>query len=147
VQPIPSGCPNGEPRFTVNYATSVQNFTYQTIVGSGVFVMRVNVATTDSSVGKLYPPTFNFTQDDTSTYSLRTIAVSQNCADFSNASQILSSGSQTATISLVTQGDSRASNPRTAAVTPGVWYIAVRNDTCPANTNCSMSGIWRNFNR
>ncbi len=153
-QVVSGGCPAGEPRFRINYSTSVQNYTYQALVGSdsvrresgSVFVVQVTVAATDSSLSKQYPPTFNFTQDDTSPYSPRTISVSQNCADFS-PSAVVASGFDTSTITLLTSGDSRSGLPRFATLSPGVWYINVKNDGCPSGVNCSISGIWRNFNR
>jgi hypothetical protein len=149
VQDPPGGCSiAGEPRVSVNYTTDVLNFAKQQILGPGVHVTKVTVGTNDSSIGKQYPPTFNFTQDDTTLYSQRTVSLSRTCNDFNPATaQILVTGADTSTVTLVTTGDSRSGRTRVGTVSPGVWYITIRNDTCAAGTNCSFTGIWRNWNR
>jgi hypothetical protein len=140
------GCPAGEPRVSVNFTTSVQNFTKQAMGANGVHVIKVTVGANDTSIGKQYPPSYGYTQDDTTTYSNRTVTVSQTCGDFSPAAQAISSGYSSGTVRLVTSGDSRVGQTGYGVVTPGsVWYINTRNDTCTA-TNCSFTGIYRNFN-
>jgi hypothetical protein len=143
----PTGCNiAGEPRVTVNYTTSVQNFTKQAGGPGGIHVIKVTVAPGDTSIGKQYPPSYGFTQDDTTTYSDRTITVSQTCADFSASAQKVTQGFASGTIRLVTSGDSRSGQQGIGTVSPGVWYINTRNDTCVAGANCSFTGIYRNFN-
>jgi hypothetical protein len=136
----------GEPRVTVNYTTPVQNFAKQAGGPGGIHVIKVVVAAGDTSIGKQYPPSYGFTQDDTTTYSDRTITVSQTCADFSASAQKVTQGFASGTIRLVTTGDSRTGQQGIATVTPGTWYINTRNDTCVVGANCSFTGIYRNFN-
>ncbi len=135
----------GEPRVSVNYATAVQNFAKQAGGANSIHVIKVTVANGDTSIGKQYPPSYGFTQDDTTTYSNRSVTVSQTCGDFSATAQQVTGGFASGTIRLVTTGDSRSGQQGIATVTPGVWYINTRNDTCAA-TNCSFTGIYRNFN-
>jgi hypothetical protein len=141
------GCPAGEPRIVVAYSRDVLNFTKQTVIGNGMHITQVNVLSSDSSIGKQYPPSFGYSQDDTTAYSNRTISVSPNCGDFTSGSaQIVRSGFPTGTIKLVTAGDSRSGSPGHATVGPGTWYINLRNDSCDPGVNCSFTGIYRNFN-
>ncbi len=144
---VSSVCPAGEPRISTNFATYATNFTYQPIFGNSVFVMKLTIAAGDTTLGKTILPTFLITQDDTTTFSdNRTISISQRCNDFSSTAQIVLSGRSGGSSAFVTTGDSRGS-ATTATLSPGVWYINVRNDSCPGSDNCSISGIWRNWNR
>ena len=144
---VSSVCPAGEPRVSTNFSTYATNFTYQPIYGNSVFVLKLTLAAGDSTVGKTILPTFLITQDDTTTFSdNRTISVSQQCNDFSSNARIVFSGRSGGSTAFVTTGDSRAS-ANIATLSPGVWYINVRNDSCPGSENCSISGIWRNWNR
>lgn len=146
----PSGsCPAGEPRVTVNWGgssnTAVSNFAYQSITGNGVHVTRVNVGAVNSS-GLVYPPSYSYTQDDTRTYSDRRVTVSQSCDDTVAGGQVVATGYPTGVVNLVTNGDSRGTLQGYARVTPNsTWYIIVRNENCPAGSNCSFTGIYRNW--
>jgi hypothetical protein len=144
----PQGCPAGEPRATVNWGgtsnTSSLNFRYQSITGNGVHITRVNVGSVSSSAMQ-YPPAYSFTQDDTTTYSERKITVSQSCSD-AVGGQVVSTGFPTGVINLVTPGDARAAQQGYATVTPNsTWYIILRNENCAATSNCSFTGIYRNW--
>ena len=143
---VSSVCPAGEPRVSTNFATYATNFTYQPIFGNSVFVMKLTVAAGDTTLGKTILPVFGFTQDDTTAFSNeRTVSVSRVCNDFS-ASAIVTSGRISGGTYFVTTGDARGSS-LIPTLSPGVWYINVRNDSCPGSENCSISGIWRNWNR
>jgi hypothetical protein len=142
-------CPAGEPRATVNWGgtsnTSSLGFSYQSVIGTGVHVTRVNVGAVNSS-NMQYPPGYSFTQDDTSTYSNRRITVSQSCDDTAPGGQVVSSGYPTGVVNLVTNGDARGTLQGYARVTPNsTWYIILRNEDCPSGTNCSFSGLYRNW--
>ena len=144
---VSSVCPAGEPRVSTNFSTYATNFTYQPIFGNSVFVMKLTIGAGDTTLGKSILPTFLITQDDTSSFSdNRTISVSQQCNDFSSNAKIVLSGRSGGSSAFVTTGDSRGS-ANTATLSPGVWYINVRNDSCPGSDNCSISGIWRNWNK
>jgi hypothetical protein len=146
--PPPSGqaCApgSGNPRVTVNFTTPAQNFTYQSIVGQSTHVTQITVAPDDNTANKRYLATWGIVQDDTTTFSNRTVSLSQTCNDFS-PSKILFTNTQGGNISIVTANDPRPSTIE--KLTPGVWYINVRNDDCPAGVNCSITGIYTNRNR
>lgn len=148
VNAAPTGtCPPGEPRVTANFTTSVQNFTYNSIIGTtGVHVTKITVGANDTTIGKNILPSFLITQDDTTTFSTRTVTLSQSCGDFSANARVLIANANGGSSSFVTQNDPRAS-ATVAVMTPGIWYINVRNNDCPAGINCSISGIWRNWNK
>jgi hypothetical protein len=146
--PPPTSCPAGEPRISPAFTAST-NFVYQSIVGSGassVFVAKITLGANDTTTNKNILPSFLFQQDDTTVFSDRTVTVSQTCNDFSPSARVIMSGQLGGSMSFVTTGDPRAS-ASVATLSPGVWYINVRNDTCPQFTNCSISGIWRNWNK
>jgi hypothetical protein len=140
-------CPSGEPRLTTAFTQSL-NFVYQPIVGSGptsVYVAKITLTANDTTVGKNILPSFLFQQDDTTIFSDRTVTISRVCNDFSSSARVVMVGQLGGSTSFVTNGDTRA-NTFVHTLAPGVWYINVRNDTCPPGTNCSISGIWRNWN-
>lgn len=140
--------PCGEPvRVELTYATPVENFRFQRLEGMSTHITRIVVSPGDSSVDLTTPPGFSWTQDDTTTYSLRTLSISRRCGDFGPGAQIYANGFQSGAISVLTADDPRAASARIneLVVSPGVWYINLRNDECPEATNCSFSGIWRNF--
>jgi hypothetical protein len=142
----PSGtCPSPEPRASANFTGSL-SYQYAAIVGSGIHVTKITVGANDTTIGKNILPSYLFTQDDTTTFANRTVTLSQTCNDFSPNARVLLTNSLGGSLSFVTQGDARAS-ATIATMTPGVWYINVRNDNCPAGVNCSISGQWVNWNR
>lgn len=148
--PPPSqSCPAGEPRLSVAFTSSL-NFPYISIVGSGassLFIAKITVGANDTTINKNILPSFAFTQDDTTLFSDRTVTLSQTCNDFSASARVLMSGQLGGSISFVTARDGRASANVATFLTPGVWYINVRNDTCPQGGNCAINGIWRNWNK
>jgi hypothetical protein len=130
----------------VAFTTPAKNFTYQRINGNGIHVTQITVDPADNTQGKQYTGTWGIVQDDTTIFANRTVTLSRNCNDFSPAAQLLFNNTMAGNIGLVTQGD-----PRTGsgifALAPGVWYINVRNDDCPMDVNCSITGIYTNRNR
>ena len=143
---VSASCPSGEPRVSFNYGTPVVSFAYQPIYGKSSLIARVTVTASDTSLGKSILPVFIIANDDTTEYSTRTISVSKSCDDFSASAKIVLTGVTGGSLSFATAGDSRE-NAYVSALSPGVWYINVRNDSCPVGSNCSISGLWRNWNR
>ncbi len=139
---------SGNPRVVVNFTTPAQNFTYQSIIGQSTHVTQITVAEGDNTTGKRYLATWGIVQDDTSTFSNRTVSLSRSCNDFtpSATTTILFNNTQGGNISVATANDVTR-GPTIPTVTPGVWYINVRNDDCPVGVNCSITGIYTNRNR
>jgi hypothetical protein len=159
IQPPVTGgtCASGNPRVIVNFTKDAQNFTYQSIVGSGsgslnsgqgthVTQITVGPTSTDTTLNHRYTATWGIVQDDTTTFSNRTVSLSQTCGDFS-PDKIVFANTPSGNFALVTRDDAARADGSTLVVTPGVWYINVRNDDCPAGTNCSITGIYTNRNR
>ena len=149
-------CPAGEPRVYAYFTTLVQNFTYRSIYGSGassILVARITVPAGASTIASTILPSFGFVQDDTTVFSNRTVTLSQKCADFSSSAKVIMSNQLGGAMTFGISGDPRITTSiggfgaPVYGMSPGVWYINVRNDTCPDGENCSISGIWRNFNR
>jgi hypothetical protein len=145
--PSGGGCPAGEPRVNVNFSQGIVNFTYNSIVGNGIHVTKLVVANTDSTRGKINMPSFGITQDDTTTFSNRTVTVSQTCNDFSANARVIFADRIGGNFNVVTADDTSRITSTVPGLSPGTWYINVRNDTCPAGTNCSITGNWRNWNK
>jgi hypothetical protein len=151
----PAGSPN--PRVSVRFTQDAQNFIYQRIVGSasgayatgaGTHVTRITVGptSTDTTLNHQYTATWGIVQDDTTTFSNRTVSLSQICGDFS-ADKIIFTNTSSGNFALITSDDAARASASMKVVTEGTWYINVRNDDCPAGTNCSISGIYTNRNR
>jgi hypothetical protein len=147
VQQLPTGCPSGEPRITTAFGTSVQRtdndgFRDGSPTGPGrIFVTQITVSASDTTIGRQLLPNFYFYYNDNSTFSERTITLSRNCGDFGATSTFLGrdiSGS----VSFVTQGDARGSTT-VPTLTPGVWFINLRSETCPTGVVCSFGAGWR----
>ena len=132
-----------------NINPSGGNFTYQRINGNSTFVIKLIVKPTDSTATYNLGASFVFTQDDTTTFSNRTVTFSKTCNDFSGEPAF--TNSMGGSIPVKTADDLRTTSSSGSIfktiLTPGVWYINVRNDTCPDDTNCSISGIWRNWKK
>ncbi len=152
-------CPAGSsnPRVAVGFTQAAQNFTSQQIVGSaygayatgaGTHVTRITVGptSTDTTLNHQYTATWGIVQDDTTTFSNRTVSLSQICGDFS-ADKIVFTNTSSGNFALITSDDAARASATTKVVTEGTWYINVRNDDCPAGTNCSITGIYTNRNR
>jgi hypothetical protein len=159
VQPGGNACPAGSPnpRVIVAFTQAAQNFTYQRIEGSalgtpvygaGTHITQINVGptTTDSTLNHQYIATWGIVQDDNTTFSNRTISLSQTCGDFS-ADKIVIDDFLGGNFSLITSDDTRPVSASIKVVTPGIWYVNVRNKDCPAGANCSITGIYTNRNR
>jgi hypothetical protein len=159
LSPGSGACPAGSsnPRVTVGFTQAAQNFILQRIEGSafgtyatgaGTHVTRINVGptSTDTTLNHQYKATWGIVQDDTTTFSSRTVSLSQICGDFS-ADKIVFTNTLGGSFSLITSDDAARANATTKVVTEGVWYINVRNDDCPTGTNCSITGIYTNRNR
>jgi hypothetical protein len=152
--PIGQGCPAGEPRVVSNFL-EVKNFAYTSLIGSSgaqaMLAVRITVGANDTTIGKVRSiPTFMFVQEDGGYASQRTVTLSENCLDFnvgSGGARLLFENTDGGSLQFVTAGDSRASD-RVPALTPGrVYYINIRNDTCPAGFDCRISGIWQGLAR
>jgi hypothetical protein len=131
----------GEPRLRSAFNASA-NFTNVRIEGSGIYVIQITVSATDSTNGRGLLPGLSFTQDNQTAGSNRTVTLSRTCNDFSANARVIASGSTDASTQFRTAGDT-ARAPSVIPLSEGIWYLNVRNDTCPLGTNCSMSGIWR----
>ncbi len=153
--PCPVG--SGNPRVTVTFTQAAQNFTYQSIIGSafgtptngaGTHITQITVGptTTDTTLNHQFLATWGIVQDDTTTFSDRTVSLSQICGDFST-DKIVFTNTQGGTFSMITVDDAARATATRKVVTPGVWYVNVRNDTCPDGANCSITGIYTNRNR
>jgi hypothetical protein len=155
-QQTSGNCPAGEPRVSATWNNTPVgvNYRYQAITGNGVHVLRLTVASGMSSVGLTYPPSVGYTQDDTTVFSDKAVIVSQNCGAYLGANGQVVGGGQlinydvpSGVINLVTAGDPRASQYGYATITPNsTWYVITQNQNCPAGTNCSFTGIFRNWN-
>jgi large repetitive protein len=154
-----SACPvgSGNPRVTVTFTQPAQNFVRQNITGSafgtlangaGTHITQITVGptSTDTTLNHRYLATWGIVQEDTTTFSNRTISLSQICGDFS-ADKIVLTNTQDGNFELITVDDAARASATRKVVTPGVWYINVRNDTCPDGANCSITGIYTNRNR
>ncbi len=151
--PCPVG--SGNPRVTVAFTQAGQNFVRQSIIGSafgtltngaGTHITQITVGPNDTTLKHQYRATWGIVQDDTTTFSNRTVSLSQICGDFST-NKIVFSNTQDGTFSMITDDDLTPTSASIKRVSPGVWYVNVRNDTCPDGANCSITGIYTNRNR
>jgi hypothetical protein len=141
VQAVVGGC-NLPIGMDVAYGTSAQ-LTDRSSVGPGaVFVTKITVGAGDSTIGRQLLPNYYFYYNDNSTFSDRTITVSKTCGDFTSAEAIQMGQGISGTVRFVTTGDTRG-GPQIPTLTPGVWYVNMRSDTCPAGVNCSFGVGWR----
>ncbi len=107
-----------------------------------LFITKITVSAGDSTIGKQLLPNFYFYYNDNSTFSDRTITVSKTCGDFTSPEAIQLGQGPLGTVRFVTTGDSRGA-PSLPTLSPGVWYVNLRSDTCPANAVCSFGAGWR----
>jgi hypothetical protein len=141
-QPPSGGTCNLPIGMDIAYGTSNQ-LTDRSSVGPGaVFITRITVGAGDSTIGRQLLPNYYFYYNDNSTFSDRTITVSKTCGDFTSAEAIQMGQGISGTVRFVTTGDSRG-GPQIPTLTPGVWYVNMRSDTCPAGVNCSFGLGWR----
>lgn len=145
VPPTSGGCVAGSafaPRFVTPFNVS-KNFAYTSIRGDDSAVIGVTVTAAMSTAGKT-PTSMSITQDDTTQLSYRRVTVSQTCGDQSATATELAGFTDGGAFTFVTQDDPRANSY--TVLRPGTWYINIKNLTCPAGVNCSISGIWRYWN-
>jgi hypothetical protein len=154
-----AACPanSGNPRVSVTFTQGIQNFVRQTIIGSafgtltngpGTHITQIMVGptTTDTTLNHQFLATWGIVQEDTTTFSNRTVSLSQICGDFS-PDKIVFSNSLGGQFELITVDDAARASAVRKVVTPGIWYINVRNDDCPDGFNCSITGVYTNRNR
>jgi hypothetical protein len=144
----------GTPRVTVAFTQAAENFIYQSIVGQGTHATRINVGAqaTDSTTTHRYTATWGIVQDDNTTFSNRTVTLSECINDFSPSAIVLVDNFLGGNVALVTEDDPRARSATNPTGPPALkfnktYYINVRNNDCPAGANCSITGIYTNRNR
>lgn len=135
-------CPNNQqPSSSLDASLPYARIYSTNLVGSSTyFVVKLTVPSSGASTVGRYTAQIQHAQSSGSTPTLRTITLSKNLCDFTSTAIFAATASSSSAFDFTIQ-DQRAGFSN---LTPGTWYINVRNDACGAGTACNMFMDWYN---